>query len=128
MAEKLAGRRIAALVTKGFEEVELLDPQHALENAGAIVHVVSPDTKVVRAWNHTEWGQEVDVDVALDAARTADYDALLLPGGVMNPDRLRMNPKAVEFVKHFFNEGKPVAAICQVLGWWLKRMLPKAER
>ena len=112
MAEQLAGRRVAALVAKGFEQVELLDPQEALMKAGAIVHVVSPDPGTVQGWNRTEWGQEVAVDRALDQVRAEEYDALLLPGGVMNPDRLRMNPRAVEFVKRFFDDGKPIAVIC----------------
>jgi protease I len=112
MAEQLTGRRVAALVAKGFEQVELLDPQQALTKAGAIVHVVSPETETVRGWNHTEWGQSVPVDLPLAEARAGDYDALLLPGGVMNPDRLRMNPSAVEFVKQFFDDGKPIAVIC----------------
>ena len=112
MAEQLAGKRVAALVAKGFEEVELLDPLDALRSAGAIVEVVSPDSPTVRGWDHTEWGKEVPVDRALDEAQAEDYDALLLPGGVMNPDRLRMNSKAVEFVKRFFDAGKPIAVIC----------------
>ena len=112
MADQLTGTRVAALVAKGFEQEELIDPQQALARAGAIVHVVSPDADTVRAWNHTEWGQSVPVDRALDDARAEEYDALLLPGGVMNPDQLRMNPKAVEFVKQFFDDGKPIAVIC----------------
>jgi len=112
MTEQLTGKRVAALVAKGFEQEELIDPQQALARAGAIVHIVSPETETVRAWNHTEWGQNVPVDRALDEARIEDYDALLLPGGVMNPDQLRMNPKAVAFVKQFFDDGKPIAVIC----------------
>jgi protease I len=112
MTNQLGGKRVAALVTKGFEQVELAEPKRALEAAGATVHVVSPDTETVRGWNHTEWGQEVTVDKPLDQARPNDYDALLLPGGVMNPDHLRMNPKAVAFVKQFFEDGKPIAVIC----------------
>src|SRR5438046_2014213 len=108
VAKHLAGTRVAALVTKGFEQVELLDPQDALEKAGATVDVVSPEAGKVRGWNHTDWGNEVDVDKALDDARVDEYDALLLPGGVMNPDHLRMNPKAVEFVRRFFDDGKPI--------------------
>jgi deglycase len=112
MAEQLAGKRVAALVTNGFEQDELLDPRNALTRAGAVVHVVSPETTKVRGWNHKEWGVEVDVDRTVDQARSDDYDALLLPGGVMNPDHLRMNPKAVALVKRFFEEGKPIAVIC----------------
>ena len=112
MAEQLRGKRVAALVANGFEQVELTEPKKALEQAGAKVDVVSPEKSQVRGWNHTEWGDSLMVDRALDGAKADDYDALLLPGGVMNPDHLRMNPKAVEFVKHFVSAGKPIAAIC----------------
>jgi protease I len=112
MTEQLKGRRVAALVAKGFEQIELIQPRDALTAAGAIVHVVSPEEGRVRGWNHTDWGEEVAVDRRLDDARADDYDALLLPGGVMNPDRLRMNAKAVQFVKQFFDNGKPIAVIC----------------
>ncbi len=89
----------------------------ALDNAGAQTQVVSPQETEVRAWNMKRWGKSVAVDVPLDSADPAEFDALLLPGGVMNPDKLRMNPKAVEFVKHFFDAAKPVAAICH--GPWM---------
>jgi protease I len=112
MAEQLAGRRVAALVSHGFEQVELFDPQQALTKAGAVVDIVSPESETVRGWNHKKWGEEIEVDRSLDEARVEDYDALLLPGGVMNPDRLRMNPQAVEFVSRFFEDGKPIAVIC----------------
>ena len=108
----LQGKKVAILVTDGFEQSELLEPKKALEQAGSKTQVVSPASKKVKGWNHTEWGQEVPVDVPLDSANPEQFDALLLPGGVMNPDHLRMNPKAVEFVKHFTDAGKPVAAIC----------------
>jgi len=108
----LQGKKVAILVTDGFEQVELLEPRKALDEAGATTKVVSPAGKKVKGWNHKEWGNEVPVDVALDSAKPEDFDALLLPGGVMNPDNLRMDPKAVEFVKHFTDAGKPVAAIC----------------
>lgn len=116
MAEQLAGRRVAALVAKGFEQEELLKPRDALTAAGATVQVVSPDKFTVVGWNHTEWGDEINVDRSLDDARADDYDALLLPGGVMNPDRLRMNAKAVQFVRQFFDSAKPIAVICH--GAW----------
>ncbi len=112
MAEQLHGKRVAALVTKGFEQVELLEPKKALEAAGAKVDVVSPQADTVRGWNHTEWGDEVKVDRRLQDARPDDYDALLLPGGVMNPDHLRMTPEAVQFAKQFATSGKPIAVIC----------------
>ncbi|HET7892497.1 MAG TPA: type 1 glutamine amidotransferase domain-containing protein [Candidatus Sulfotelmatobacter sp.] len=108
----LQGKKVAILVTDGFEQVELLDPRKALDEAGATTAVVSAAGKKVKGWNHTEWGNEVPVDVALDSAKAEEFDALLLPGGVMNPDSLRMDPKAVAFVKQFTDAGKPVAAIC----------------
>jgi protease I len=112
MSQSLAGKQVAALVANGFEQVELFEPRRALEGAGAIVHVVSPEPEKVRGWNHREWGDGIGVDRRLDQVRSSEYDALLLPGGVMNPDRLRIDPKAVEFVKQIFEEGKPIAVIC----------------
>jgi protease I len=108
----LQGKRIAILATDGFEQSELLEPRKALDEAGADTKVVSPTEKKIKGWNHTDWGKEVPVDLSLDSANADDYDALLLPGGVMNPDKLRMIPKAVEFVKGFTAAGKPIAAIC----------------
>jgi protease I len=108
----LQGKKVAILATDGFEQSELLEPRRALDEAGAATQVVSPADKKVKGWNHKEWGNEVPVDVSLDSAKAEEFDALLLPGGVMNPDQLRMNAKAVEFVKHFTEAGKPVAAIC----------------
>ncbi len=110
--EKLKGVRVAILVTDGFEQVELTEPRKALDDAGANTSIISPKRDVVRGWNFTDWGDNFAVDVALDQARPEDFDALLLPGGVTNPDRLRIEPKAVEFVKSFFSADKPVAAIC----------------
>jgi protease I len=112
MAEQLSGKRVAALVANGFEQSELLEPKKALEAAGARVDIVSPEAGQVKGWNHKEWGETVPVDRALDSASADEYDALLLPGGVMNPDKLRMNPTAVQFVKQFATSGKPVAVIC----------------
>ncbi len=112
MADELRGKRIAALVDNGFEQVELLEPRKALEQAGAKVDVISPQKSDVKGWNHTDWGQTVKVDVPLDQARPEEYDGLLLPGGVINPDKLRINSKAVEFVKAFATTGQPIAAIC----------------
>ncbi len=112
MANRLQGKKVAVLATDGFEQVELLEPRKALENEGAEAIVISPMKDKIRGWNKTEWGQDVKVDLLLDSANPSDYDALLLPGGVMNPDKLRTNPKAVQFVKSFFDNGKPVAAIC----------------
>jgi protease I len=112
MTGNLQGKKVAILVTDGFEQSELLEPRKALDEAGATTKVVSPAGKKAKGWNHKEWGNEVPVDVPLDSAKADEFDALLLPGGVMNPDQLRMNPNAVEFVKHFTSTGKPVAAIC----------------
>jgi protease I len=114
MAKDLTGKRIAILVDEGFEQVELVKPRKALDKAGAETQVVSPQTEQgqVRGWNMKRWGKFVAIDVPLESADPSTFDALLLPGGVMNPDKLRINPKAVEFVKHFFDAGKPVAAIC----------------
>jgi protease I len=108
----LEGKRVAIVVANGFEQVEMTDPKKALEEAGAQTDIVSPEEGTVRGWQHTEWGDQFDVDVPLEEADPASYDALLLPGGVMNPDKLRINETAVRFVKSFFDSGKPVAAIC----------------
>lgn len=108
----LHGKRVAILVADGFEQVELLEPKKALDQAGARTEVVSPANGKVKGWHLKEWGKEVPVDVSLDSANPDNYDALLLPGGVMNPDHLRMNPTAVEFVRQFVKSGKPIAAIC----------------
>jgi len=112
MAQELNGKTVAILVADGFEQVELTEPKKALEEAGARTQIVSPAEGVVSGWDHSKWGDNFPVDVPLDRANPNEYDALLLPGGVMNPDKLRMNPRAVQFVKAFFDAGKPVAAIC----------------
>lgn len=110
--KQLNKRRIAILTEHGFEEVELTRPKKALEKAGAEVEIVSPHSGKVRAWAEKDWGDKIEVDRELDKAHADDYDALVLPGGVMNPDILRTNKKAVAFVKDFLQSGKPVAAIC----------------
>ena len=112
MAEKLKGKKIAILATDGFEQVELTNPKMVLEEAGASTEIISLKSGEIKGWNLKEWGDKVKVDKTLDQARPADYDALVLPGGVINPDHLRMEPKAVQFVKEFAQSGKPVAAIC----------------
>jgi protease I len=117
MSEELKGKRIAILVTDGFEQVEMTKPRKALDEAGAKTELVSPAKGEVQGWNHDEKADKFPVDKDLDSANPTDYDALLLPGGVQNPDRLRMLPKAVEFAKSFFRDHKPVAAICH--GPWL---------
>jgi protease I len=112
MAQQLNGKKVAILVADGFEQDELTEPKKALEEAGAQTQIVSPAQGEVKGWQHTEWGDRFRVDVPLEQANADDYDALLLPGGVMNPDKLRRNPKAVQFVRAFFDTAKPVAAIC----------------
>jgi protease I len=113
---KLRGRRVAILATKGVEEVELTKPKKALEDAGATVDIIAPESGMksgkIKAWDVTDWGDEIDVDVVLSEAKSGDYDALHLPGGVMNPDYLRLEPQAIEFVRSFVEDGKPIAAIC----------------
>ncbi|WP_461449935.1 type 1 glutamine amidotransferase domain-containing protein [Mucilaginibacter sp.] len=108
----LENRRVAILTEEGFEQVELTSPKAALKDAGAIVHVISPKSGKIKAWDKTNWGIEVDVDKQLDEVSPDDYDALVLPGGVLNPDKLRQNKEAVAFVTAFLKSGKPVAAIC----------------
>lgn len=112
MDAKLNGKRVAILVAQGFEQSELAEPRKALEEAGAETKIVSPVERNVRGWKETDWGDSFPVDIPLQAASASDFDALLLPGGVMNPDKLRLQPKAIEFVRAFFKSGKPVAAIC----------------
>lgn len=109
---KLNGLKVAILVAHGFEQSEMTEPKKALEEAGAETKIISPEKDKVKGWTHGNWGDEFPVDVELYTANADDYDALLLPGGVMNPDRLRMNPKAVVFVQKFINADKPIAAIC----------------
>src|SRR6201997_3175638 len=109
---KLNGLKVAILATDGFEQSELTEPRKALQEAGAATEVVAPKEGKLRGWNHQDWGEEIKVDQPLKGADPKDYDALVLPGGVMNPDKLRTDPHAVAFVKAFFDAGKPVAAIC----------------
>jgi protease I len=112
MANKLDGCRVAILVADGFEEIELTKPRQALEDAGADTSIVSLKDDTVRSWRSTDWGQEFPVDVRLSNARPEEFDALLLPGGVINPDKLRMDENAMAFASAFFEKDKPVAAIC----------------
>ena len=113
----LEGKKVAILATDGVEQVELLEPKKALERAGARVEVIAPKAGAIQGMNHDDKGDEIPVDRALDAVSSADYDALLLPGGVANPDRLRTDRRAVNFVRDFFDRDKPVAAICHAA--WL---------
>jgi protease I len=112
MPNKLNGKRIAILATDGVEQVEMTEPRKALDAEGAKTELVSPAKGHMQPWKHMDKADKFPVDVALDAANPNNYDALVLPGGVANPDQLRTMPKAVEFVKSFFEQGKPVAAIC----------------
>src|ERR1700684_1194160 len=117
MDRKLQGKKIAIVATDGFEQVELTEPKKALEEAGATVHVISPKPGQIKGWKFTDWGENTKVDRTLDEAKASEYDGLVLPGGQINPDKLRIEPKAVAFVTEFFNSGKTVGAICH--GPWL---------
>jgi protease I len=117
MSTKLQGKKIAIVATDGFEQVELTEPKKALEEAGATVDVISPKSGEIKGWKFTNWGDNTRVDKTLDEAKPSDYDGLVLPGGQINPDKLRMEPKAVAFVTNFFNSGKPIGAICH--GPWM---------
>ena len=125
--KQLLGKRVAILATDGVERVELLEPRKALDEAGARTVVVSPKTGKIKGWEHGQWGDDILVDQSLDSVRADDFDALLLPGGVMNPDRLRQNESAVQFVRSFFDAGKPVAAICHA-PWMLVEAVVVAGR
>ncbi|MGH8233756.1 MAG: type 1 glutamine amidotransferase domain-containing protein [Rhodanobacteraceae bacterium] len=114
----LKGRKVAILATDGFEQSELQKPRELLHKAEVTTIVIAPDGKsAIKGWNHTDWGDEVKVDLPLSKARPADYDALVLPGGVMNPDHLRLNDDVVGFVREFAGTGRPLAAICH--GPWM---------
>lgn len=110
--EKLKDKKVAILVTDGFEESEFTEPKTKLEASGSTVHVIAPHNGSVKAWKNGEWSNEYDVNLTLDEADEANYNALVLPGGVINPDKLRREKSAIEFTKAFFKSGKPVAAIC----------------
>jgi protease I len=113
MSKQLNGRHIAVLATDGFEQSELQEPKRLLEEAGAIVHVIAPDgAKQIKGWDKKDWGSAVNVDKSLDQANVNDYDALVLPGGVINPDKLRLDAKAIALIKAFGAADKPIAAIC----------------
>jgi protease I len=110
--EKLKGVKVAILSTNGYEEEELVKPMEALKEHGAAVHIIAPEKGKIRGWNHGEWGNEVKVDLTVGEADADDYDALLIPGGVINPDKLRRDEEAVQFVSRFFEMDKTVASIC----------------
>src|ERR1700688_3145633 len=117
MTDKLKGKRVAIPVTDGFEQVEMTNPRKALDEAGAVTTLISPKSGEVQGWNPDEKGDPFPVDQALKSAGLHNFDALLLPGGVANPDQLRTIPEAVQSVKSFFAAHKPIAAICH--GPWL---------
>lgn len=108
----LKNKRVAILATDGFEESELMEPKNALEENGAEVHIISPKTGKIKGWKQGNWSTEIEVDRTIGEASSRDYHALVLPGGVINPDKLRREKQAVDFVRAFFSEHKPVAAIC----------------
>jgi len=108
----LSNKKVAILTEEGFEQVELTSPLNALKEAGATVHIISPEGGEIKAWDKTNWGITINADKKLSDANPDDYDALVLPGGVLNPDKLRQDKDAVAFVSAFLDEGKPVAAIC----------------
>jgi protease I len=112
MANNLQGKKIAIVVTDGFEQVELTEPKKALEEAGAETHIIALKEGEVKGWNHTDWGDKFKVDKTIGSVNADDYNGLLLPGGVMSPDKLRADEKVVSFVSKFMESGKPVAAIC----------------
>lgn len=112
MSQQVDGKRVAILATHGFEESELAVPQAKLDAQGITVEVVAPDAKGIRAWAEDDWGETYAVDKSLDEASSTDYHALVLPGGLFNPDTLRQDERALDLVRHFFEAGKPVGAIC----------------
>ncbi len=112
MSGELNGKRILILATHGFEQSELETPRDGLKAAGAEVHVVSPEAGEIKGWDEKDWGRPVRVDKALKDAKAADYDAIVLPGGQINPDLLRVNADALALIKAFYDAGKTVAAIC----------------
>jgi protease I len=112
MSDTLKNKKVAMLVANGFEQVEMTEPKKALEEAGATVSIVSPELRTVKGWKFTDWGDEFKVDVPLSDAKADDFDALVLPGGVLNPDKLRRNEWALQFVRAFAESGKPIGAIC----------------
>lgn len=108
----LSGKKIAILASNGFEESELFQPLEALKKTGAEVLIVSPEKGKIKGWKHGNWSREINVDITIDQADESDFDALILPGGVINPDKLRRDPQAVSFVRRFFDNNKLVASIC----------------
>jgi len=112
MSQQLTGKRVAIVVTDGFEQDELVQPKQALEEAGAVAEIVSPNREKVKGWKYTDWGTEFKVDKQVAKADPNSYDALMLPGGQMNPDHLRIDKTTIQFIQSFVRSGKPIAAIC----------------
>lgn len=112
MKGELKGKNIALLATNGFEEIELTSPRKALNEAGANTFIVAPENDTIRSWNNNDWGSDFEVDTTIEKANQESFDGLMIPGGVMSPDTLRQNDTAIEFVRSFFEAGKPVASIC----------------
>jgi protease I len=112
MEKKLSGKKVAIVMTHGFEQSEFEEPFRTLKNEGAEVEIISLKKEKIKAWKEKNWGEEIAADKAIDTVKSADYDALVLPGGVMNPDALRTNQDVVNFVKDFIEADKPIAAIC----------------
>lgn len=110
--KELRGKKVAILATDGFEESELFEPRKALLDNGAVVFIIATEKGRIKAWNHGNWSREIEVDLTIDEAKESDFDALVLPGGVINPDKLRRYPEAVDFVRRFFENNKFVASIC----------------
>jgi protease I len=117
MSIDLSGKKVAILIADGFEQIEMVEPREALEKAGAQTEIISIKPNEVKGWNHTNWGDIFPVSRIVSSVKTDEFDALLLPGGVMNPDKLRLDKDAVAFVRGMFDAGKPIAAICH--GPWL---------
>lgn len=109
---ELTGTHVAILATDGFEQSELFEPKEALEKAGAIVHIISLRPGKIKGWNEGNWGRTITVDMTVREAWSMEFDSLVLPGGVINPDKLRENSEAVAFVMSFVNKHRPIAAIC----------------
>lgn len=128
MAGQLDGKRILILATNGFEQSELEVPRDRLKAAGAKVDIASPETGEIKGWDKKDWGRPVKVDKALSDARESDYDAIVLPGGVMNPDHLRVNADALELIKAFYNAGKTVAAVCHAPWLLVETGIAKGRR
>ncbi len=110
--KQIPGKRVAILATDGFEQIELTSPKKSLEQAGATVDIISIKSGKIKGWDKTDWGKSIKVDRLVNDVHTTDYDALVLPGGQINPDKLRTDKNAVDFIRQFVESGKTVAAIC----------------